>query len=121
MSTLVIEGAHRLEGRVDVEGNKNKVKDPITEEENEPDERLMRSIEEQIGITENGKRQFREEILIRISSLARRGQTGYTERYYEALTLRAEDLLEDILGEAATDVGSYWYTAWTAAGRPELE
>jgi serine protein kinase len=54
--------------------NKNKVRDPLTEEEYEPDERLMRSIEEQIGITDNGKRQFREEILIRISSLARRGQ-----------------------------------------------
>ena len=22
---------------------------------------------------------------------------------------------------AAGDVGSYWYTAWTAAGRPELK
>jgi serine protein kinase len=54
--------------------NKTKVRDPLTEEEYEPDERLMRSIEEQIGITDNGKRQFREEILIRISSLARRGQ-----------------------------------------------
>ena len=33
----------------------------------------MRSIEEQIGVTENAKKAFREEILIRISSLARRG------------------------------------------------
>ena len=46
----------------------------ITEEEQEPDEVLMRSIEEQIGVNENGKRQFREEVLIRISSLARRGE-----------------------------------------------
>jgi hypothetical protein len=22
---------------------------------------------------------------------------------------------------AAEDVGSYWYTAWTVAGRPELQ
>ncbi|HET7037622.1 MAG TPA: protein prkA, partial [Thermomicrobiaceae bacterium] len=55
--------------------NKTKVVDPITEEELEPDEKLMRSIEEQIGVSENSKRQFREEILIRISALARRGQT----------------------------------------------
>ena len=55
--------------------NKTKLHDPITEEEMEPDEQLMRSIEEQIGITENAKKTFREEILIRISSLARRGQT----------------------------------------------
>ncbi len=55
--------------------NKTKVEDPITEEEIDPDEQLMRSIEEQIGVTENAKKTFREEILIRISSLARRGQT----------------------------------------------
>ena len=54
--------------------NESKVIDPITEEEQEPDEQLMRSIEEQIGVNENGKRQFREEVLIRISSLARRGE-----------------------------------------------
>ncbi|HET9921105.1 MAG TPA: protein prkA, partial [Ktedonobacteraceae bacterium] len=50
--------------------NKTKLRDPITDEEVEPDEQLMRSIEEQIGVTENSKRSFREEILIRISSLA---------------------------------------------------
>jgi serine protein kinase len=54
--------------------NDARVVDPITEEEQEPDEGLMRSIEEQIGVGENGKRQFREEVLIRISSLARRGE-----------------------------------------------
>jgi serine protein kinase len=54
--------------------NRTKLRDPITEEELEPDERLMRGIEEQIGITENAKKAFREEILIRISALARRGQ-----------------------------------------------
>ncbi|CAN5487861.1 PrkA family serine protein kinase [soil metagenome] len=54
--------------------NESNVVDPITEEEQEPDEILMRSIEEQIGVNENGKRQFREEVLIRISSLARRGE-----------------------------------------------
>ncbi|MGH9801338.1 MAG: hypothetical protein ACRD82_13305, partial [Blastocatellia bacterium] len=47
--------------------NKEKIKDPITEEELEADERLMRSIEEQIGISENAKNTFRQEILIRIS------------------------------------------------------
>lgn len=34
-----------------------------------PDEKLMRSIEEQIGISENAKKAFREEILIRISTM----------------------------------------------------
>lgn len=55
--------------------NKVKLSDPLTGEEVDPDEKLMRSIEEQVGVTENAKRAFREEILIRISSLARRGRT----------------------------------------------
>lgn len=54
--------------------NKQKLLDPITEDEMEPDEKLMRSIEEQIGVTDNAKRAFREEIMIRISTLARKGQ-----------------------------------------------
>ncbi|HEY8418341.1 MAG TPA: PrkA family serine protein kinase [Limnochordales bacterium] len=54
--------------------NWHKVKDPVTGEEVEPDEKLMRSIEEQIGVSENAKKAFREEILIRISTYARRGK-----------------------------------------------
>lgn len=47
--------------------------DLFTDEEIEPDEQLMRAIEEQIGVSENAKRTFREEVLIRISSYARKG------------------------------------------------
>src|SRR5690625_5629573 len=47
----------------------------MTGDKVEPDEKLMRSIEEQIGISENAKKAFREEILIRISVYARKGQT----------------------------------------------
>lgn len=54
--------------------NKIKLQDPITGEEINPDEKLMRSIEEQIGISENAKKAFREEILIRISAYARKGK-----------------------------------------------
>ena len=80
--------------------NSTKVSDPITEEEQEPDERLMRSIEEQIGVSENGKRQFREEILIRISSLARRGQKfDYSshERLREAIERKLFADLRDVV------------------------
>lgn len=54
--------------------NKHKIRDPLTDEEMNPDEKLMRSIEEQIGISENAKKAFREEILIRISAYARKGK-----------------------------------------------
>jgi serine protein kinase len=54
--------------------NKAKLRDQLTGEEINPDEKLMRSIEEQIGISENAKKAFREEILIRISAYARKGK-----------------------------------------------
>ena len=80
--------------------NKDKIKDPITEEELDPDERLMRSIEEQIGVSENAKNTFRQEILIRISSYARKGKAfEYTahERLKEAIEKKIFSDLKDVV------------------------
>lgn len=55
--------------------NRTKIIDPITEDELEPDETLMRSIEEKIGISENGKKEFRSELLSRMASIYRSGGT----------------------------------------------
>ena len=59
--------------------------------------------------------------LLYLEELAKRGQSGYTEIYYDTLAGKAGPLAKDRLEEATTDVGSYWYTAWTTAGRPELK
>ncbi len=80
--------------------NKEKLKDPITEEEMEPDEKLMRSIEEQISISENAKNTFRQEILIRISSHARKGKPfDYSshERLKEAIEKKIFSDLKDVV------------------------
>lgn len=80
--------------------NKEKIKDPITEEEMEPDERLMRSIEEQIGISENAKNTFRQEILIRISSYSRKGKAfeyNSHERLKEAIEKKIFTDLKDVV------------------------
>jgi serine protein kinase len=80
--------------------NKTKLRDPITDEEMDADEHLMRSIEEQIGVSENSKRSFREEILIRISSLARKGLTfDYMshERLKEAIEKKLFADLRDVV------------------------
>jgi hypothetical protein len=53
-------------------------------------------------------------------NLAHRGKSSYGGPYFEALELRAGRLLNELLSNAAADVGSFWYTAWTEAGRPEL-
>ena len=53
--------------------------------------------------------------------LAKRGKGGYTEIYFEDLAARAGVLLRARLSDGAGHIGSYWYTAWTAAGRPDLK
>lgn len=53
--------------------------------------------------------------------LAHRGKSGYTTIYYDDFETRAGDILKERLSQAAADVGSYWYSAWTDAGRPELK
>ncbi|HJX92687.1 MAG TPA: hypothetical protein VJ372_19485 [Pyrinomonadaceae bacterium] len=80
--------------------NKERIKDPITEEEMDPDEQLMRSIEEQIGISENAKNTFRQEILIRISSYARKGKSfeySSHERLKEAIEKKIFADLKDVV------------------------
>lgn len=80
--------------------NKHKIRDPLTDEKMNPDEKLMRSIEEQIGISENAKRAFREEILIRISAYARQGKTfDYRshDRLQEAIQKKLFADLKDVV------------------------
>ncbi|MFZ5898233.1 MAG: PrkA family serine protein kinase [Bacillota bacterium] len=85
---------------VEAFANGVKIRDPITDEELDPDEKLMRSIEEQIGISENAKRAFREEILIRLSSYARQGRRfSYHshERLREAIEKKLFADLKDVV------------------------
>jgi serine protein kinase len=85
---------------VDAFCNRTKVKDPITSDDVEPDERLMRSIEEQIGVSENAKREFREGIMRSVASVSRRGGTfgvGTDERLKEALEKKLFSDLKDIV------------------------
>jgi len=80
--------------------NKNKLRDPLTGEEMNPDEKLMRSIEEQIGISENAKKGFREEILIRLSAYARKGKRfeyNTHERLREAIQKKLFADLKDVV------------------------
>ncbi|MDS9473096.1 PrkA family serine protein kinase [Sporosarcina pasteurii] len=80
--------------------NKHKIRDPLTDEEMNPDEKLMRSIEEQIGISENAKKAFREEILIRISAFARKGKRfdfRSHDRLQEAIQKKLFGDLKDVV------------------------
>jgi len=56
-----------------------------------------------------------------LEELARRGKSGYGDPYFEDLARKVGPILRERLSRAAEDAGSYWYTAWTVAGRPELK
>src|SRR5205823_5531215 len=74
---------------------KEKVRNKYTGQKEEPDERLMRSIEQKIDIPESRKDDFRREIMNYIGALAIEGkQFDYktNERLYKALELK---LFED--------------------------
>jgi serine protein kinase len=74
---------------------KEKVKNRTPGQDEEPDERLMRSIEEKIDIPESRKDDFRREIMNYIGALAIEGKTfdyRTNERLHKALELK---LFED--------------------------
>lgn len=65
-----------------------KIIDQITGEEHDPDERLMRSIEEKVQVSEGGKDAFRNEIFRKVAIAARKeGGFDYTkhEKLHQAL------------------------------------
>ena len=74
---------------------KEKVKNPFTGQYDEPDERLMRSVEDKIDIPESRKDDFRREIMNYIGALSIDGKKfdyKTNERLYQALELK---LFED--------------------------
>jgi serine protein kinase len=62
--------------------------DPLTEEERDPDEKLMRAIEEKVKVPESGKDAFRNEVFRKVAMAQRRGERfDYTthEKLKEAI------------------------------------
>jgi hypothetical protein len=51
---------------------------------------------------------------------ARRGENSFTDDYYDRFYNQAAAILIRQLSDAATDVGSFWLTAWKNAGSPQL-
>jgi serine protein kinase len=71
---------------------KQKMKDRVTKEEREPDEKFMKSIEELIGITGSSRQGFRSDVTAYMFAKNRRGgKVDYT--YYETLKEAIESYL----------------------------
>jgi hypothetical protein len=51
---------------------------------------------------------------------AREGLTGYTDEYYDRFYGQVGEILVNEISDAATDVSSYWLTAWVNGGKVQL-
>jgi hypothetical protein len=60
------------------------------------------------------------EIILLADRNARLNTKPYDDEYFDRFYNQAAATLIHQLSQAATDVGSYWLTAWTNAGRPQL-
>ena len=60
------------------------------------------------------------EIILMADHNARRGESSFTDEYYDRFYNQAAAILIRQLSDAATDVGSFWLTAWKNAGSPQL-
>lgn len=76
-----------------------KVRDPITGEERDPDERMLRAVEEKIRISESGKHSFRQEVVRKAMGAYRRG-----EKFELGSHAPLRDAIEKYLFEARRDV-----------------
>jgi serine protein kinase len=76
-----------------------KIKDPITNEERDPDERLLRAVEEKIHISDSGKQSFRQEVVRKAMGSYKRGEKFTLDSH-----LPLHDAIEQYLFEQRRDV-----------------
>ena len=76
-----------------------KTRDPITQEDRDPDEKLMRAIEENVkpAVPESAKDTFRQGVLMRIGIALRRGERPLTHETDTVLATGIEEYLFDQL------------------------
>ena len=60
------------------------------------------------------------EMILLADRNARLAGKSYDDQYFDAFYNQVAATLIRQLSDAATDVGSYWLTAWTNAGKPQL-
>ncbi|HKE39528.1 MAG TPA: serine protein kinase [Casimicrobiaceae bacterium] len=76
-----------------------KIRDPITGEERDPDERRLRAVEEKVQISDSGKHSFRQEVVRKAMSAYKRG-----EKFTLSSHAPLRDAIEQYLFEQRRDV-----------------
>ena len=84
----------------------DKLRDPITGEWVDPDEKLMRSLEDLIGVSEGSKKSFREELLVRVGAMARHGKEFRWDSHPRLKEAIEQRLFADLQGTIRTTLSS---------------
>ena len=85
---------------------KDRVRDPVTGEWVEPDERFLRSLEDLIGVGDPGRRAFREELLVRVAGSLRRGEAFRYDSHPRLRDAIEKRLFADLRGTIRTTVST---------------
>jgi serine protein kinase len=75
---------------------KKKILDPVTQEEHDPDEKLMRAIEEMVGISEGAKNEFRQGLFVFKSDALDRGESFDFKTYSPLQEAIEKKLIADL-------------------------
>ena len=97
---------HRYMLNCDAFCKKEKVLDTITDEYSDPDEKLMRALEELIGVPENSKETFRNGIFVHKSSALERGEMFKFDSYAPLRDAIEKKLMSDLKNVVNLSIGS---------------
>lgn len=85
---------------------RDKIRDPVTGEWIEPDERFMKSLEDLIGVSEGARKSFREELLVRVAGCLRRGEAFRYDSHPKLREAIEKRLFADLQGTIRTTVST---------------
>lgn len=85
---------------------RDKIRDPVTGEWIEPDERFMKSLENLIGVSEASAKAFREELLVRVAGCLRRGEEFRYDSHPRLREAIEKRLFADLQGTIRTTVST---------------
>lgn len=84
----------------------DKLRDPVTNEWVEPDEKYMKSLEDLIGVRDGARKAFREELLVRVAGMLRRGEEFRYDSHPRLKEAIEKRLFADLQGTIRTTVST---------------
>ncbi len=85
---------------------RDKMRDPVTGDWIDPDERFLKSLEDLIGVSEASRKAFREELLVRVAGCLRRGEEFRYDSHPRMREAIEKRLFADLQGTIRTTVST---------------